>query len=285
MHTESLDHLTHSHAFLGEQHEEHERRTWLVVGLTFSMMVAEITGGTLFGSLALVADGWHLSTHAAALTISAAAYHYARRHAANPGFTFGTGKLGDPAGYTSAVVLGMIALLIAYQRIERKTAGCSPTAPQAGALSAGLIDRQRAALTDPQLIAAVLDREPVRSTLHIILEAPKLVRRFQNNGPMASCCIIDFVAPSVDDGLAIDVGNKGHRRSPSSCLELTRMWRSTERASLEKKPSMRLSHDPCVGVNVKVKRPTGCAASQLVVSRETWAEWLSRMISIAVSAG
>src|SRR5438445_8232750 len=71
----------------------------------------------------------------------------------------------------------------------------------------------------------------------------------------------------------------------SSCLELTRMWRSTERASLEKKPSMRLSHDPCVGVNVKVKRPMGCAANQLVVSRDTWAEWLSRITSMAVSAG
>src|ERR1700750_102849 len=78
---------------------------------------------------------------------------------------------------------------------------------------------------------------------------------------------------------------KAIRRSLSSCLELTRMWRSTERASLEKKPSMRLSHDPCVGVNVKVKRPMGCAASQLVVSRETWAEWLSRITSMAVSAG
>src|ERR1700741_4077253 len=75
------------------------------------------------------------------------------------------------------------------------------------------------------------------------------------------------------------------RRSLSSSLELTRMWRSTERASLEKKHSMRLSHDPCVGVNVKVKRPAGCGASQLEVSCETWAEWLSRMISIAVSAG
>jgi hypothetical protein len=62
------------------------------------------------------------------------------------------------------------------------------------------------------------------------------------------------------------------------------MWRTSERASLEKKPSMRLSHDPFVGVNVNVKRPIGCAASQLVVSRETWAEWLSRMTSIAVSA-
>jgi cation diffusion facilitator family transporter len=119
MHADSLDHLTHSHAFLGEKHEEHERRTWFVVGLTFSMMVAEIAGGTLFGSLALVADGWHMSTHAAALTISAAAYHYARRHTANPRFAFGTGKLGDLAGYTSAVVLGMIALLIGYESIER----------------------------------------------------------------------------------------------------------------------------------------------------------------------
>jgi len=83
------------------------------------MMVAEIAGGTLFGSLALIADGWHMSTHAAALTISAMAYRYARRHAANPRFAFGTGKLGDLAGYTSAVVLGMIALLIAYESIER----------------------------------------------------------------------------------------------------------------------------------------------------------------------
>jgi cation diffusion facilitator family transporter len=119
MHADSLDHLTHSHAFLGEQHEENERRTWLVVGLTFFMMVAEIAGGTLFGSLALIADGWHMSTHAAALTISAMAYRYARRHAANPRFAFGTGKLGDLAGYTSAVVLGMIALLIAYESIQR----------------------------------------------------------------------------------------------------------------------------------------------------------------------
>ena len=71
----------------------------------------------------------------------------------------------------------------------------------------------------------------------------------------------------------------------SSSFELTRMWRSTERANLEKKPSMILSQDPWVGVKVKAKRPIGCAASQLVVSRETWAEWLSRMTSIAVSAG
>ena len=119
MHTGSLDHLTHKHAFLGERHIEHERRTWLVVALTFTMMIAEIGGGTLLGSLALVADGWHMSTHTAALTISATAYLYARRHAVNPRFAFGTGKLGDLAGYTSAVVLGMIALLIAYESIQR----------------------------------------------------------------------------------------------------------------------------------------------------------------------
>src|SRR5262249_59466674 len=75
------------------------------------------------------------------------------------------------------------------------------------------------------------------------------------------------------------------RRSWSSCLELTRICRNTERASLEKKPSMRLSQEPWVGVKVKVKRPIGWPASQAVVSRETWAEWLSRMTSIAVSAG
>jgi cation diffusion facilitator family transporter len=119
MHSDSLDHLTHQHAFLGERHHENERRTWLVVALTFTMMVVEITGGTLFGSLALVADGWHMSTHAAALTISAAAYLYARWHEASPRFAFGTGKLGDLAGYTSAVVLGMIALLIAYESVQR----------------------------------------------------------------------------------------------------------------------------------------------------------------------
>jgi len=119
MHAGSLDHLTHPHVFLGAQHDRNARRTWFVVGLTCSMMVAEIAGGTLFGSLALVADGWHMSTHAAALTISAMAYRYARRHATNPRFAFGTGKLGDLAGYASAVVLGMVALLIAYQSFDR----------------------------------------------------------------------------------------------------------------------------------------------------------------------
>ena len=119
MHSGSLDQSTHPHVFLGLEHDRNERRTWFVVGLTFSMMVAEIVGGSLFGSLALIADGWHMSTHAAALTISAMAYRYARRHATDRRFAFGTGKLGDLAGYTSAVVLGMIALLIGYQSLDR----------------------------------------------------------------------------------------------------------------------------------------------------------------------
>jgi cation diffusion facilitator family transporter len=119
MHAHTLDRFTHEHVFLGAQHERNERRVWLVVALTFTMMVAEITGGTLFGSLALVADGWHMSTHAAALSISALAYLYARRHARDPRFAFGTGKLGDLAGFASAIVLAMIALLIGYESVNR----------------------------------------------------------------------------------------------------------------------------------------------------------------------
>ena len=119
MHAHSLDRFTHEHVFLGARHERNERRVWLVVGLTFAMMVAEITGGTMFGSLALVADGWHMSTHAAALSISALAYLYARRHARDPRFAFGTGKLGDLAGFASAIVLAMIALLIGYESVTR----------------------------------------------------------------------------------------------------------------------------------------------------------------------
>lgn len=119
MHTHSPERFAHGHVFLGGSHDENERRTWIVVALTLAMMAAEIAGGALFGSLALVADGWHMSTHAAALAVSAAAYRYARAHAADTRFAFGTGKLGDLAAYTSAVVLAMIALMIGYESIER----------------------------------------------------------------------------------------------------------------------------------------------------------------------
>ena len=119
MHTRSLDPWRHEHVFLGAAHARNERRTWLVVALTAAMMVAEIIGGIVFGSMALLADGWHMSTHAAALTIAALAYQYARRHTHDPRFAFGTGKLGDLAAFASAIVLGVIALLIAYESLVR----------------------------------------------------------------------------------------------------------------------------------------------------------------------
>ncbi|WP_261541918.1 CDF family Co(II)/Ni(II) efflux transporter DmeF, partial [Burkholderia multivorans] len=109
----------HDHIFLGAAHERNERRTWAVIALCAAMMVAEIVGGSLFGSLALVADGLHMSTHAGAMLIAALAYTYARRHARDPRFVFGTGKLGDLAGFTSAIVLAMIALLIGYEAVVR----------------------------------------------------------------------------------------------------------------------------------------------------------------------
>ena len=102
MHHHSIQRWRHEHVFLGDRHQGHERRTWLVVALTAVTMVAEIVGGTLFGSVALVADGWHMSTHAAALAIAALAYRFARTYAHDPRFSFGTGKLGELAGFTSA---------------------------------------------------------------------------------------------------------------------------------------------------------------------------------------
>jgi len=109
----------HSHVFLGGDHARAERRTWAVIILCLVMMVAEIVGGVLFGSLALIADGLHMSTHAGALLLAALAYTFARRYASDADFTFGTGKFGDLAGYSSAIVLAMIALLIAYEAITR----------------------------------------------------------------------------------------------------------------------------------------------------------------------
>lgn len=110
---------SHSHVFLGEGHEQNERRTWMVIVLCSFMMAAEIVGGLWFGSIALVADGLHMSTHASALLLAALAYSYARRHADDARFSFGTGKLGDLAGFTSAIVLAMVALLIGYEALTR----------------------------------------------------------------------------------------------------------------------------------------------------------------------
>jgi len=109
----------HSHAFLGEGHEKTERRTWAVIWLCAAMMAVEIVGGWLFGSIALIADGLHMSTHAGALLLAALAYTFARRYAQDPRFTFGTGKFGDLAGFSSALILTMIALLIGYEAVSR----------------------------------------------------------------------------------------------------------------------------------------------------------------------
>jgi cation diffusion facilitator family transporter len=117
--SESSSTAFHSHVFLGEGHEKSERKTWVVIWLCGAMMIAEIVGGVLFGSIALVADGLHMSTHAGALLLAALAYTYARKHADNPSFSFGTGKFGDLAGFTSAIILAMIALLIGYESVSR----------------------------------------------------------------------------------------------------------------------------------------------------------------------
>lgn len=110
---------SHEHIFLGDDHARNERRTWLVIAITASMMVIEIVAGNVFGSMALTADGWHMSTHAAAMLIAALAYLYARKHVNNPRFSFGTGKLGDLAAFASAIVLALIALLIGWESFLR----------------------------------------------------------------------------------------------------------------------------------------------------------------------
>ena len=109
----------HDHVFLGERHGQAERNVWATVALTVAMMALEIVGGHWYGSLALVADGFHMSTHAGALIVAALAYTLARRHASDPRFTFGAGKFGDLAGYSSALVLAIIALEIAWEAARR----------------------------------------------------------------------------------------------------------------------------------------------------------------------
>ena len=109
----------HSHASLAKAMRGTSAGTWMVIVLCAFMMVAEIVGGLLFGSIALIADGLHMSTHVSALLLAALAYSYARRHAEDDRFSFGTGKLGDLAGFTSAIVLAMIAILIGYEAVTR----------------------------------------------------------------------------------------------------------------------------------------------------------------------
>lgn len=107
------------HDYLGAHHDRNARRTQWVVALTAVMMVGEIVAGYATGSMALLADGFHMATHAGALGVAAMAYSYARRHAANPRFSFGTGKVGDLAGFASALILGVFAVGIAVESAAR----------------------------------------------------------------------------------------------------------------------------------------------------------------------
>jgi cation diffusion facilitator family transporter len=125
MHSYSISSWRHEHVFLGTDHAHNERRTWIVIGQTAMMMVGEIIAGAVFGSIALLADGFHMASHAGALTITAVAYLYARRHAHDESFTFGTGKLGELAGYSSAIILAVVALLIGIESVMRLIAPIS----------------------------------------------------------------------------------------------------------------------------------------------------------------
>ena len=114
-----LDAYTHDHMFLGAGHDENARRTLWVVALTAVMMVGEIVAGYWTGSMALLADGFHMATHAGALSVAAAAYAYARKHAHSPAYSFGTGKVGDLAGFASAMILGLVAIGIGVESVMR----------------------------------------------------------------------------------------------------------------------------------------------------------------------
>ncbi|MBD9456628.1 CDF family Co(II)/Ni(II) efflux transporter DmeF [Pseudomonas sp. PDM05] len=110
---------SHEHVFLGASHDENARRTLWVVMLTVVMMVVEIAAGALTGSMALLADGFHMATHAGALGIAAAAYAFAKRHAHSPRYSFGTGKVGDLGGFASALILALVSLGIGVESVMR----------------------------------------------------------------------------------------------------------------------------------------------------------------------
>jgi cation diffusion facilitator family transporter len=119
MHDHPMDEWLHDHDFHLDYGGHGERSTWRVIVLTVTMMVVEISAGTAFGSMALLADGWHMGTHAAALGITAFAYRYARLHADDPRYSFGTGKVGVLGGFASAVALAIVALLMAAESVQR----------------------------------------------------------------------------------------------------------------------------------------------------------------------
>ncbi len=118
MHRANQSHFQHSHDFVHD-FAAAEKRTRIVIAITGAMMVLEITTGILSHSMALLADGWHMSTHVIAFLITAIAYHFTRRHASDARFSFGTGKVGVLGGFASAVVLSVVALLMAGESVRR----------------------------------------------------------------------------------------------------------------------------------------------------------------------
>ena len=118
MHSETLKRWRHRHSYFIHR-AANERNTLLVMILTAITMVAEILAGSLFGSMALLADGWHMGTHVAAFLITLFAYRYSRRHRDNPDFSFGTGKINILGGFASAVALGVVALMMVVESCSR----------------------------------------------------------------------------------------------------------------------------------------------------------------------
>jgi cation diffusion facilitator family transporter len=118
MHHHDSSNLRHSHEFCLHSAVA-ERRTRIVIGITATMMFVEIITGMLFHSMALSADGWHMSTHVTAFLITALAYHFSRQHSTDPRFSFGTGKMGVLGGFASAVVLSVVAFLMAGESVHR----------------------------------------------------------------------------------------------------------------------------------------------------------------------
>jgi cation diffusion facilitator family transporter len=118
-HEECADGRRHRHVFGQDRTRPGERRTWIVIGLTAITMVVEIVAGLRFGSMALLADGLHMASHTAALGLTALAYAWVRRHADDPAWSFGAGKMNSLAGFAGAIVLGGFALLMAWESVGR----------------------------------------------------------------------------------------------------------------------------------------------------------------------
>ncbi len=114
-----LDGFQADRAYLGADHRRNERRTRIVMGICIATLVAQVAGGLIFHSMALTASGLHMAAHVAALLVASGAYALARRHATSSSFAFGTGKIGYLAGFANAVVLGMTAVLIAVESVQR----------------------------------------------------------------------------------------------------------------------------------------------------------------------